>query len=468
VIETPARWSQPGFALLAELLGAQTGLAFSTSRVPDAEAGFRRAMGRAGVTDPAAYLARLERDRAGLDDLIAELTVGETYFFREPAQFAFIRDQALPALASRRPPDHVLRVWSAGCASGEEAYSLAILLEEAGLGERSSILATDLSRAALAKAAEASYGSWSLRGVGDEVIARHFTVEGNRRRLDPRLRQRVRLESLNLAVDPYPSFATGTWRMDLILCRNVLIYLDVATVRRVVRGLTECLAPDGWLILGPSDPVVDDGDLEPVVTGAGVFLRRRGAAATMAAVASAPTEALESPAPAAPTPPTTTERRQAAAAALARGDHRAVLALADDLDDPSLAALRIRALANTGALAEAERLGAAAAARHPTVELQLLRAVLLIDQRRYGEAAEAARRALYLDRHAAMGHFLLGTALERAGNAAAACRSFRNTRDLCARLGPDDDIPFGDGQRAGRLAQAARAQLELLTERVPA
>ncbi|CAN5608748.1 hypothetical protein BH23PLA1_BH23PLA1_31340 [soil metagenome] len=149
-------WSHPAFGDLAQWLGAGTGLAFPPDRLTGVEHGFRRAMKRSGVSDPAQYLARIKGGGQTLDDLISELTVGETYFFREPSQFCFLREIVLPEILGRRGPDSILRAWSAGCASGEEAYSLAILLTEAGLGGRSSILATDIARDALAKAERAS------------------------------------------------------------------------------------------------------------------------------------------------------------------------------------------------------------------------------------------------------------------------------------------------------------------------
>src|SRR5262245_45732121 len=167
-----------GFEAVAQLVGRRTGLAL-TGRRDSAEQGIRRALARARTADLDRYLERLAAEDALLDDLVGELTVGETYFFREPAQFQFLRREALPALKRRAEQGHVVRVWSAGCASGEEAYSLAILLEEAGLGEQVSLLATDISRAALARARQAVYGTWSLRGDGAVWALPYLRREGN-------------------------------------------------------------------------------------------------------------------------------------------------------------------------------------------------------------------------------------------------------------------------------------------------
>jgi chemotaxis protein methyltransferase CheR len=136
----------PAYEPLLQLLATRTGLTFAPSRQGFAVAGIRRAMVKAGIAHTVDYLDGLHATRYSFDDLIVEMTVGETYFFRDPAQLDHLRGEIVPEIQRRRGLNHVLRVWSAGCASGEEAYSLAILLEEAGLAERSHILATDISR----------------------------------------------------------------------------------------------------------------------------------------------------------------------------------------------------------------------------------------------------------------------------------------------------------------------------------
>ena len=173
-------WTHPAFEAVADLLVRRTGLVFGPTRRDGAEAGMRRAMGRAGVREPERYRDLLEADADALDDLVVELTVGETYFFREPAQFQFLRREVLPDLRLRHGPGAAVRAWSAACASGEEAYSLAILLVEEGAGPHSHLLATDISRAALAKARRAVYGAWSLRGEGAAAAAPYLKPDGGR------------------------------------------------------------------------------------------------------------------------------------------------------------------------------------------------------------------------------------------------------------------------------------------------
>ena len=165
-------WTDPACEALAALVGRHAGLSFSAGGTQRAELGFRRAMARAGLADLERYRARITEDPALLADLLAELTVGETYFFREPAQFDYLRREVLPGLRRRQPAGQPsVRAWSAGCASGEEAYSLAILFEEEGFGPGAFLLGTDISHTALTRARRAHFSAWSLRGDGAAAAA---------------------------------------------------------------------------------------------------------------------------------------------------------------------------------------------------------------------------------------------------------------------------------------------------------
>src|SRR5262245_61765642 len=163
-------WSQPAYEAIANLVSDRTGLAFAPTRRESVELSIRRVMARAGLADLDRYHALLAENAAALDDLLGELTVGETYFFREPAQFDFLRREVLPDIRRRRRLQHPLRAWSAGCATGEEAYSLAVLFLQEGIGDGARLLATDISRTALARARRGGYTDWSLRGPGADLM----------------------------------------------------------------------------------------------------------------------------------------------------------------------------------------------------------------------------------------------------------------------------------------------------------
>ena len=458
------RWSHPALEALARLLVERTGLAFAAGRRAGFEAGIGRVMARAGVRDPSVYLdiVRSDPDPHALDDLIAELTVGETYFFREPDQFRALREEILPEIRGLRGEGHVFRAWSAGCASGEEAYSMAIVLLETFGPGRSHLMATDISYEALAKARSADFGAWSLRGADSEPALPYLRPGGDRFELAESVRKLVTPGYLNLALDAYPSARSGIWEMDLIFCRNVLIYLDKATVRAVARRLFDSLAEGGWLITASSDPpLVDIAPFEPVVTDRGIFYRR------------GPTPASSSPTPDQEGPlPRSASARDLnlgeAREAMSRGDYARAAHLTLGLGGVDALVLRVRALANLDPKA-AERASADSTARHPlSDELRHLRAVLLLTLGLDAEAAREARHAVYLDRTSAMAHFTLGSALLRLGNKPGARRAFRNARDLAAARPFEEPVRLADGETAGRLARAAESQLARLEGRVEA
>ncbi|MBI2193260.1 MAG: protein-glutamate O-methyltransferase CheR [Planctomycetes bacterium] len=485
-------WPHPAYEVVATLLSARTGLVLSPGRVADTAAGIRRAMQKAGVSDVRRYLELLQGGQVSFDDLVAEVTIGETYFFRDPAQFEFIRQEVIPDIRRRHAVGHILRAWSAGCASGEEPYSLAILFDEESLGAHAvHILATDISRSLLAMAHEASYTVWSLRGNSEAFVARYFRTRGPRWFLDGRFRTRVRFDYLNLAIDAYPSWVTGTWGMDLILCRNVFIYLKPETVQEVARRLFECLAEGGWLVTGVSDPPLrDSAPFEAIATPCGVVYRRaecraveRSGEETRSGTAAGPPDDEKGQAgvlstartvsapgigpmarPAPEDSASTANALPAAQEALKQGHYARAAELAHSRpDDPLACVIEVRAQACLRGSAHAVQQAAEAAQRHPAcAELHLLHALLLMDLGRNPEASQAVRRALYLDRSLAIGYFVLGTVLQSEGDVSGALRAYRNARDLSATRPPDEVIACSEGESASRLAEASAAKLAIL------
>lgn len=470
--------AQPEPADVVRSIGDRTGLTFPRDRRLEAEEAVRRAMRRLGSAGSAQVLREVEEGGPAYHTLVSDLTVGETYFFREPGQFEFIRREAIPAILRQRPTG-TLRTWSAGCASGEEAYSLAILLDEMGLTETSSVLGTDLSLDRLARARAGVYTEWSFRGVASAVRTRYFRRRGGRFELRPETRARVEFRPLNLVADDFPSARSGIGEMDVVLCRNVLIYLDAPSIARAASRLLDSLSRDGWLFLGASDPPLDGlVPCEVVLTGAGVAYRRRptrlplpaaSVAVPRAGIARPPASPGMPPAvPAAETgeahPPTA---GPAGADTGGRGTPEvsgATVARGGPVPPPepdaevSAIASRIRAMADRGQLEEAGRACATALRAHRTsAELLYLHAVLLAEAGRHREAAVAARRALYADRSLVVAHLALGSALARQDDPEGARRSLRNAERLLDRLPPSAIVPASGGETASAVREIARA-----------
>ena len=427
------------------LVAKRSGMVFAANRLVEADAGIKRSMRHAREPDLAGYLALVSRDAVALDRLVDELTVGETHFMRDPEQMELIRREVLPALKRRRAEGgHGPRVWSAGCATGEEAHTLAILLEEEGLESGALVLGTDLSTAALAKARAGSYSDWSMRGVSRAFLHDYFHRAHGRRILADRIRDKVRFERLNLV--GREDYATaGAVRMDIILCRNVLIYFDRETAGRIAARLFECLAEGGVLLTAGADLLIGEfAPFEIDVTRSGLVYRRPHASSPGA--------------PAKPAP----EGRDADEAGDAAGRDSRTPAKANvphDHTPEGEAFDQVMLVANGIGAFEAEVMAQSAIRRHPMdAPLHYLRATLLLTLDRGGDAERETRRALYLDSSLAVAHFLLGTIL-RARGLPGARRAFRNARDLCASRPPDEALPAGAGERVGALHAAAADEL---------
>ena len=219
----------------------------------------RTAQHQAGGGD---YLTSLERapPPGECDALAEELTVTETYFFRNHEQFDALAAIVLPDRLRRRGDARRLSLLSAGCASGEEAYSLAIAATEAlpDSGWRAEIRAADLNPAALAKARRGRYSAWALRETSAEAKRRWFTPEGPLMAVDETVRAAVRFESANLADPDAKLWKAGAH--DVIFCRNVLMYFSTEQRRAAIARLGQCLAPGGYLFLGHAETMTGLSD----------------------------------------------------------------------------------------------------------------------------------------------------------------------------------------------------------------
>jgi chemotaxis protein methyltransferase CheR len=502
-------FSDPAFARVAELAQLHAGLVFPANRQPSAEAGMRRAMSALRIGEPVELLRGFERPGDARDAVLAELTVGESYFFRDAAQLELLATDILPPRLESHGVSRPLRIWSAGCASGEEAHTIAIMLREQKWPYPTRILGTDIALPRLAAARRGRYTRWALRGVSAERIERWFAHGSARYDLDQSIRDMVEFRPLNLVADDYSTPERGADGFDLVLCRNVMIYFEMETVVHIARGLLDSLAPDGWLVLGASDPLlVHLVPCEAVVTASGIAYRRAGrthptvSAAAMPALDRAVDAPVEHKAPthsadggpslaselairpvAPELPPVGDDMPEASQVAHAVGDHDATqayaradypaaeaLALAALADAPaedgalSLWIVAIRSVANQGRLNEAGELCARALELHPlSAELQYLHATLLAEAGWFADAAVASRRAIYLDRTFVMGHLLLGDALTRTGDPAAARIAFANVLHLLASTDAGAVVVAADGIPVTRLRQVAELRLRALS-----
>ena len=480
------QWSKPAYARIARTVAARAGLTFPENRREITEAALRRAMAHAGEASPDQFADRVEHDPETYTTAITELTVGETYFFRDPAQWELIRTHVVPDLMRVHPDGRGVRVWSAGCASGEEAYTLGIVLREAGC-VAPSISGTDLCEHRLHRASRAVYTKWSMRGVDDATRRRYFASAGQYFHLLPEFRD-VGFRAVNLAAGGYGSDGQELSALDLILCRNVLIYIEPEVTTAIFSRLVSALRPGGWLMVAASDPQPDAGlALDVVVTDAGLLYRKRDAAALVAeslrlvgafpgsdqsdAVSSAPDTYVRVARPVQPPTPPSEPAPAAAREALAayRGsDYAQVIEIADrqislGADTASTWIALTRSYANLGRLTEAASACARAISRHPgAAELYILDSSLAAQQNQHAAAADSARRALYVDRTLAAAHVALGTALLRANDPHAADRALRAAERLLSDTAPTAIVQASDGTTVADMLSTVRAHRALL------
>ena len=271
-------------ARLEQLLLRVTGMTLHRELARHLPAVFQRAASGLGVSREAFLRSLAQDDARARDALIDEAVVGETYLLRHPEHFALLTDTIAPTLGRDRP----LRIWSAGCASGEEPYSIALSLQLAGRTS-DAIVATDLSERALSRARSGHYGEWSFRRVEEAVRARYFSPEHHAS--SPGFRVRPTLTH-NLSFKRHDLCAGSALqpRFDVIFCRNVLIYFEGEKLEAAVRCLAESLSAEGVLLVGPAEvPLVREASvhLEPVELSGVAIFRARGPARASASRPSA-------------------------------------------------------------------------------------------------------------------------------------------------------------------------------------
>ena len=207
-----------------------------------------------GFTSLGAYYRALLRDPAELDGLFKYLTIHVTEFFRNPTAYDYLRKRVLPKLLLDFRSASRLRLWSVGCSSGEEAYSLAILMlrarEEIGVTTPFVILASDINEGVLDRGREGFYSGDSLKNVDPMDLVRYFKCEGDGYRVRKELKDVVRFRQANVLTDR-PKYAKN-----LIVCRNLLIYLSRKQQEKIITRFSEFLVPGGYLMLGKAETLI--------------------------------------------------------------------------------------------------------------------------------------------------------------------------------------------------------------------
>lgn len=503
----------------SKLVYERYGLHFPDNRRADLERGVRQAFAASTCTDLNEYYRLLQDSDSRamhFERLVNAITINETHFFRDAGQIDALYSHVLPQLIRRRRALRTLRIWSAGCASGEEPYSIAMLLRELlpDVDEWSiTILGTDVNTEAIDRARQAVYSEWAFREErAKEWRSRYFRRRGNRYELTPAVKRMVTLGQINLVEDNYPSYESNTTLMDLILCRNVMIYFTESISRSIVERFYSCLTYGGWLVVGHAEhsltiyrdfqvhnfpnailyqrtdesrPPSKDWDWvtpSAVEEGRPSFLvavpKDDGVSAPVPVSVrpALPAEEERRVSPLEPEPKPEPEMDHVYIHSLGRLGHVDPLERAKELlgygrsedargllhemvqagsSDAAVCALLGQAYANLGNWDEAERwCRQAIRIDKLALEAYYILALVLQHQEELDQAIEMMKKVIYIDRHYILGHFGLADLYRSNDQLPQALKSLDNARRLLEGCSDDEFILGSGGITVGSLREA--------------
>lgn len=404
---------------------------------------------------PEEYLHKLqeaENQSPFLEHFIAGITVGETYFFRDQNQMQTLQHYLLPKIIEHKRNQNTfsLRIWSAGCASGEEIYTIAMMLSEIIPDNKQwtiKLLATDINTTALKKAMMGIYTDWSMRSISEYFKNKYFKKEGRHFIIDENIKNLVTFDYLNLNEDSYPSIFNGTNAQDLIICRNVLIYLNQESCNRLMIRMNHCLITDGYLMLGASDPVNIGGTDFGFVPDKGLLFSRTVPKEQPVVISIKPDKKPVYKAPAYKTyqPPVKKSEKSKP----------------EPIIVPDLNAQAIE-LANLGKLEEAIKLCEEGFKKDPVNKLHYFTyGLALFELNKLNESEAALRKTLFLDNQFVAGHFQLGLLLLRKNQQDAGIKSLKNALSIAQSKSPEEAVPGSPGLCYKRLAEILQNEINL-------
>jgi chemotaxis protein methyltransferase CheR len=442
-------------------------------------------MERCGTRSLADYLHFLISSSDNeFEELLNLVAIQETYFFRDQAQFMALQRYVIPELLrTRSGRDVPLRIWSAGCSTGEEPYTIALLLAESLSGVESPrpyILATDVSRTALDAARLGVYGDRSLRSTPEHYRQRFFVQEGESYILDESIKGMVEFRPFNLMNTPYPGTGGPGW--DIIFCRNVTIYFRPESTRKVIRRFYESLGEGGYLFTGFSETLrYLSRDFLTVQLG-GIFLYQKSRAARGWAVKPSrrPGRGRKTRSKTFPTAPpqkgaeeqgeprlgASQDLQSRASELLESGLHeQAGRLLAPLLEQPAppteAVLLQAEILLNQGRAAEAKAVCEGVIRREPlTVAGHYLLAIIHRTTEEADLAVDMFRRVVYLRPEHALARFHLGELYARRNEREAARREYGHAIRLLRERSDSLDQRFAGGFSPGLLIETCRSRLE--------
>ena len=444
--------------LLLQLNGFITssiGLHFPESRLIDLKRGIVSAAEEFGYTDIETFIRWLMSSKLTKKDieiLSSHITIGETYFFRDKKSFEALEENILPELiSSRQDGERRLRIWSAGCSTGEEPYSIAILLKKLIMDIKDwniTILGTDINPNFLRRASAGVYTEWSFRNTPPWVKEGYFkrAKDGNYK-IIPDVKKMVVFEYLNLAEDIYPSLVNNTNAIDIIFCHNVLMYFSHELSKRVVHSFYNSLVDKGWLSVGPTDFVKPLSTQFTTVNYDEAVIYRKDEKKTHVVKDLQPKKIPSFVMPSVDIDKSLqlNKRQEKVIEEPERERQRA---------DLRRDAMLIRDYANQGRLGDAIKwCEKAISSDKLNPHYHYLLGTILIEQGKIEDAVKSLKRTIYLDNNYVLAYFILGNLMFRSGELKTSRKYFSNAVELLSNYKDEDVIPESEGITAGRLSE---------------
>lgn len=434
-------------------LDQQLGLYYPPDRWPELEKKLQQMKNSCGFDQTDVYLRWIMQppvDKKKIDFLVLNLTVGETYFFRDTQVYAILEQEIIPDIIQRCKKQRSIKVWSAACCTGEEAYSIAILLHRLMPDLKDwkvSILGTDVNADFLRKAEKAEYKKWSFRNTPANIMESYFNKNKDEMtfRVMPQIRKMVTFKSHNLTKHTYPNLSRDFNAFDLIFCHNVLIYFSKNQVKKTLHFLTDTLSENGWLSVSAIETAfVAEINLKPQNYAGTVFFKKKTVPKTT------PQIALLAPQPLIKVTNQDDLFDKCLHLYKQKAYQEVILCLQPYLtfcQNDSMAIkeynkeiiLLIRTYANQGdlnlAVEWSEKL-LQADELNPTHHY--LHAILLQDQGKISEAIKSIKKVLFIDPNFMMAYLVLGILEKQQGNKPAALRNFKVALELLNNHLPED------------------------------
>lgn len=494
---------------ISNVIALRLGLNFPPERWADLERSLITTLNQTNLSSNEfiSLLTNNSLSRKQLDILAGNLTIGETYFFRDKKFYEALEETILPDLInSRRKNDYYLRVWCAGCATGEEPYSISILLHKLlpDINQwKITLLATDINPHFLRKMEAGIYNEWSFRDVPDSIIQKyfvktpnsHYKSEGSFRILD-HIKKIVTPAYLNLAEDCYPSLLNNTNAMDIIICRNVLMYFTPGNSKKVVQCFYRSLIENGWLIVSPSETSqIQFNQYSMVNLHNEIFYQKDSHSKVSDALPEVSLlnyhdvyEQIPETLPELEASFLTTEEipqpintpgkihrtqsvtYQEVQTLFERGEYieakkSLMQYFQDNYNDPDAHSLLARIHANEGNLREAFAwCGKAVSLDRMNPSHHYLMASILQEQNKFEGAITSIKRALYLDPNFVPGYFTLGNIYAKLGSVKESKKNFNNALQLLRKYQPDEVFKEADGMTAKRLIEIIHSTLDVEVE----